>query len=61
MRYVELTLLGSPASKPVSIVLPYNGDAFEFLSTEWREIARHSADKEEPVRTGRMMARVFNA
>jgi len=60
MRYVELTLLGSPASEPVSIIIPYNGDEFEFLATEWREIARVAAEKGEPVRADRMMARVFN-
>jgi hypothetical protein len=59
MRYVTLTRLGSPALKPVSITIPYNGDEFEFLSPEWRGLARQAAATEGGIlRDDRMVARV---
>lgn len=60
MRYVTLTRLGSPALKPVSITIPYNGDEFEFLDPDWRGLARLAAATEDGImRDGRMVARVY--
>jgi hypothetical protein len=60
MRYVTLTRLGSPALKTVAITIPYNGDEFEFLSPEWRGLARLAASTDAGIfRDDRMVAPVF--
>jgi hypothetical protein len=59
MRSVTLTKLGTPGNKQVSITSPYNGDEFEFLSPEWRALARQAAATESGIaRDGKYLAQI---
>ena len=46
MRYVQLCRLGTPSLKGAEMYIPYNGDEFEFLSSEWLSLARRAAATE---------------
>jgi len=60
MRYVQLVRMGTPACGGAEMLVPYNGDEFEFLAEEWRGLARRAAATEGgKLREGLLFAWVF--
>jgi len=58
-RQVTLIKLGTPGNKQVSMTIPYNGDEFEFIASEWRALARRAAATESGiVREGQCLAQI---
>lgn len=61
-RTVTLTRLGlgqDSLSEYATITIPYNGDEFEFLASEWRALARNAACTPSGVlREGSMIATI---
>ena len=60
MRYVKLVRMGTPSCSGAEILVPYNGNEFEFLAEEWRGLARRAAATEGgKLREGLLFAWVF--